>query len=341
MPDSSQIPLFVLICDADEAAGALLQSALKLEKSVAGVNVTTTLADADKLLANSDTNTIFIDPLSLGLDEASEFIFHIRRTLPEIVFVLYVDKSATEEHRREFFRGKRSRFSHYYLLDKKVPVAAFQDELRFVLRTCQSDLSWRMSQLNLQKLLKKAEQLSVAPSSSSEGLALLQEASRTLAKLSTSREISRFAVQKRSVFLSHQFSERDKDYVEGLVRLLRQSHFEVVTGKSANKYVSKAIIDRIKTSEFFVCLMTRDKAKADGTYTTSPWLLEEKGVAVAFGKPLVLMVEEGVTELGGLEGDWQRIHFGATGFLRAALDAVEQLRSYAGGDPTASSATAN
>jgi hypothetical protein len=76
--------------------------------------------------------------------------------------------------------------------------------------------------------------------------------------------------------------------------------------------------------------MTRDKEKTDGTYTTSPWLLEEKGAAIAFGKYLVLLVEEGVTDFGGLQGDWQRHHFSEKGFTTAALKAVRQLRSTAG-----------
>lgn len=76
--------------------------------------------------------------------------------------------------------------------------------------------------------------------------------------------------------------------------------------------------------------MTRDKEKSDGTYTTSPWLLEEKGAALAFGKYLVMLVEEGVTDLGGLQGDWQMHHFGAKGFTAAALKAVRQLRSASG-----------
>jgi hypothetical protein len=76
--------------------------------------------------------------------------------------------------------------------------------------------------------------------------------------------------------------------------------------------------------------MTKDKQKADGTYTTSPWLLEEKGAALAMNKRIVLMVEEGVgaDEIGGLQGDWQRIHFTPKGFTTAALSAVKQLKSY-------------
>ena len=121
--------------------------------------------------------------------------------------------------------------------------------------------------------------------------------------------------------------------MSGLVRLLEGSGFEVITGRSSNTYVSRSVIDRIRQASFFICLMTRADAKTDGTFTTSPWLLEEKGVALAFGKPLVLMVEEGVSDFGGLQGDWQRIHFGAKGFLTAALEAVAQLRSYVGDVP--------
>jgi hypothetical protein len=131
--------------------------------------------------------------------------------------------------------------------------------------------------------------------------------------------------RKKTIFFSHRFAD---DYAEGMIRLLEQSGYTVVTGKSANTYISKAILNRIKSCDFFLCLMTRDKPKTDGTYTTSPWLLEEKGAALAFGKTLILMVEEGVSDFGGLQGDWQRIHFVAKGFLRAALEAIEQLRSY-------------
>jgi hypothetical protein len=76
--------------------------------------------------------------------------------------------------------------------------------------------------------------------------------------------------------------------------------------------------------------MTKDKEKVDGTFFTSPWLIEEKGVAFAYQKPLVLMIEEGVTDFGGLQGDWQGIDFTPKGFLKAAQKAVKQLKSYTG-----------
>ena len=322
------IPLKILICDRDELPAHALLQALQTEKRVLEASVSVTLEDARRRLRESDFNTVFVDPLSLGFDAASEFVFETRRTLPEVVFVLYLDKAAAENQRAEFYRGERSRFSHYYTLDKRTPVAAFRDELRSVLDSCQSDLSWRMSEVNLGRLLEKAGQLRDAATTVPQGVGLFHEVSDLLGDLSERAKIEKALPPKNTVFLSHRFA--DEEYVGGLVKLLKQSGFEIVTGKSANTFVSKAVLDRIKACEFFVCLMTRDQAKTDGTYTTSPWLLEKKGAALAFGKPLVLMVEEGVTDYGGLQGDWQRIHFAAKGFLTAALEAVEQLKSYAG-----------
>ena len=230
-----------------------------------------------------------------------------------------------ERRRAEFFRGERQRFSHYYSLDKQTPVAAFSEELKASIAQCQSDLSWRLSSSSLRRFRDEAGRLS--DSTGPEGRALLDAVQDSLSRVA-SRSNTSDVTNPRSVFLSYRFAE--KEYVGGLAELLQQQGFEVVTGQSSNTYVSRSVIDRIRQSAFFLSLMTCADAKADGTFTTSPWLLEEKGVALAFGKPLVLMVEEGVSDFGGLQGDWQRIHFGAKGFLTATLQAVAQLKSYVG-----------
>lgn len=143
--------------------------------------------------------------------------------------------------------------------------------------------------------------------------------------LGISRRRRSKVLQGRSVFLSCRFA--DKEFVESFIRLLRREGFVVVTGKLVNGDISEAILDKIKTCSLFLCLMTRDEAKADGSYTTSPSVLEETGAALAFRKPVVIMVEEGVTRIG-LPTGLQRLHFTDKGFLDAALDAVEQLESY-------------
>lgn len=248
----SDIPLFIGVCDADEAARSVVGHALSLEKSVVAVEIAGTIEESQVITQRTEINTIFIDPLSLGLNEASELIFSIRRNSPEIVFVLYTDMSAAEENRKEFFRGERGRFSHYYTLDKNTPVAAFQDELRSILHTCQSDLGWRMSKVTLERLLSKAKQLSDPSQKTSEELALLRDINRTLTVLwkEPVRAISQS--RKKTVFVSHRFA--DKEYVEGLIRLLEQTGFEVVTGRLANTYISKAIVERIRACEFSFAL---------------------------------------------------------------------------------------
>jgi len=79
------------------------------------------LTDARGRLAADSFNTVFIDPLSTGLDEASEFVFGLRKSRPDTVFVLYIDKRLVEHQRGDFYLGQRSRFLHYFTLDKRTP----------------------------------------------------------------------------------------------------------------------------------------------------------------------------------------------------------------------------
>jgi len=135
-------------------------------------------------------------------------------------------------------------------------------------------------------------------------------------------------VEPKSVFVSYRFEEID--YFEGIKKLLTERGLRVMTGERATASISTAIIERIKKAQCFLTMMTKHSRKENGKYTTSSWLIEEKGAALALGKPIILMVEEGVDDIGGLQGDWQRIHFQPKGFINAALQAVEQAASYTG-----------
>lgn len=308
-----------LVCDADDITRTALLNQLSSHESVKSVDAALDIPTAQTTLRASDINAIFFDPL-IGLDEATRLIFRTRELLPEIVFVLYLDIATAEARREVFYQGERRRFGHYYKLDKATPVPAFPGEVDSVVRLCQSDLSWRLSRESLQRL--KDEQDSMSPAQRAADLQRVSELVEHGSRPPKPRSSA------NSVFLSYRFAENE--YAEGLLPLLEERGFTVVTGKRANTYISKAVLDRIGSCEYFLCLMTRDKQKADDTWTTSPWLLEEKGAALALGKQIVLMVEEGVDDFGGLQGDWQRIHFGPKGFLKAALQAVRQLASYSG-----------
>jgi hypothetical protein len=328
--------LKVIICDADERAAELLQRTMEKAPGILSVRHAKNTSDAKSMIGSGECNAIFMDPISIGLDDGSSFIFEIRKKYLRIVFVLYIDRAIAERNRAIFYHGERQRFSHYFSLDKGTPLSAFSDELNAVIDMCQFDLNWGSSTGILRWLRDQAAKLS---DKFPESRAFEEAARQGLFSLNR-RTLLPQPRSERSVFLSHRFAE--KEYVKGLSRLLEASGFEIITGRDSNTYVSLAVIERIRQASLFMCLMTRADAKADGTFTTSPWLLEEKGVALAFGKPLVLMVEEGVSDFGELQGDWQRIHFGAKGFLTAALEAVAQLKSYRGdGEITALPANAS
>lgn len=317
-----EIPLRVLVCDSNVATADALITQLNKHASVPFVERAGDIKTAQQRLRTDDVNTVFVDPLALGLNAATDFIFSVRKALPEVVFVLFIDVGAAEAQRSAFYQGDRQRFTHYYKLDKGLPVRSFSDEVASVIRVCQADLSWRLGQESLKRLTQKGANRLSDDKAPPQDLRNVQELVERVSA------VARPKPTKNTVFLSYRFSETE--YADGLVPFLEERGFKVITGKRSNTFISRAIIDRIRDCEYFLCLMTRDKEKSDGTFTTSPWLLEEKGVALALGKPLVLMVEEGVDDFGGLQGDWQRIHFGPKGFLKAASDAAKQLASYSG-----------
>lgn len=300
----------VLICDGDVVAASVLTEAIHRVRPQAKVSHAQTVSDAERLIAPDVPTALFIDLLTLGLDQAAKFIFSVRERCPNFPIVLYADLVDIERNRAEFYRGERYRFGHYYRLDKRTPVQAFDREVDSLLTLCASYLAWNT--------LRRQ-----APDSAAESRR------EPVATGGPARvPLNPTAGEPNSVFLSHRFAETE--YVEGLQRLLVSSGFNVVKGDSANTFVSQAVMERIRHCAYFLCLMTRAEEKIDGTFVTSSWLLEEKGAALAFGKPIVLMVEDGVSDFGGLQGDWQRIHFSSKGFLKAALQAVDQLRSYSG-----------
>jgi hypothetical protein len=320
-----EIPIISLIIDRNQKASTILKKVFNSKDIVLNTSITTDLKDAIKIIKSNNINTIFIDPTSFNLDEASDFIFSIREKYAEIVFVLYYYQVDAERNAAEFYRGERRRFMHYYKLDKQTAIGAFEDELNYVFDKIQSDLSWRMSRENILQLENEAQSILKNKNESQESKLIidLKEIIKNLQEKTQTKSI-----KSKTVFFSHRFAELE--YVEGLTKYLQDNGFEVVTGKSANTSISKAIIQRIKECEFFLCLMTKDKKIDENSYTTSPWILEEKGVALAYEKPLVLMIEEGVTDFGGLQGDWQRIQFKPKGFMLAARSAVQQLKSYTG-----------
>jgi TIR domain len=328
MPD---IPLKVLIIDSSDSSANVLGQALKnMPQLVLSVNRISSLDEAKSILNADEINTIFIDPLAFDLESATRFIFNIRKQYPSTVFVLYLDFALMEGMRSEFYSGARKRLTHYFKLNKLTPASTFAEELRAIIRNCQNDLYLTLTQDKIKKLQEELQSIQTRTPTELVNIPmkLLQDIQDQLTSLKAGPPKRTTNVKPNSVFLSYRFAE--SEYVEGLTALLKNAGFSVITGQNANTFISQAILERIRSCEFFICLMTRADEKKDGSFTTSPWLLEEKGAALAMDKRIVLMVEDGVSDIGGLQGDWQRINFSPKSFTIASIRAVEQLKSYSG-----------
>jgi hypothetical protein len=131
-------------------------------EKVQRVEAVGTLADARRPLRGG-INTVFIDPIGLGLDEGSEFVFGVRDLLPDVVFVLYVDRAAVQASRTAFFAGRRERFRHYFTLDKRTPMLLFEEEVYAVLRGVRFDLLGNLPREKLTRLLEGGQAAAPAP----------------------------------------------------------------------------------------------------------------------------------------------------------------------------------
>jgi hypothetical protein len=83
--------------------------------------------------------------------------------------------------------------------------------------------------------------------------------------------------------------------------------FNVLEGRAEGlEDFRTAILNKIRRARFFLCLLTQRATLSSGDYVSSVWLYQETGVAVAYGKKPLLLVEEGV----GKEyvGELQRIY---------------------------------
>ena len=142
----------------------------------------------------------------------------------------------------------------------------------------------------------------------------------------TSPQSARRSSQSKSVFVACRLA--DEGYLVGMKRLLRLQGFGVQTGEVANGSVRDAVRKRIRGSDYFVGIFTRDMLIGEERYAASPWVIEEKGFALGVGKKIVMLVQKGIDDVGGLHGDWQIIGFEPHTFTAAAVQAVEQLMSF-------------
>ncbi|CAN5678061.1 hypothetical protein BH09PLA1_BH09PLA1_24140 [soil metagenome] len=136
----------------------------------------------------------------------------------------------------------------------------------------------------------------------------------------------KFAVREATAFVGHSFAEDDAEIVNQLKDFFTKLGVQCDSGKRPEpRPVAEKLLERIRNAELFIGIFTRRDALQDGTFTTSPYTLEEKAAAIAEGKKLLLFVEDGVKDFGGLQGDYEYIRFQRTNFAAALIHAMDYV----------------
>jgi len=136
----------------------------------------------------------------------------------------------------------------------------------------------------------------------------------------------KFAVRETTAFVAHSFAPEDKEIVDLISQFLTKLGLKCDSGRRPEpKGISEKVRERILGAELFVGIFTRRNQNPDGTFSTSAWTVEEKAAAITAGKRLLLFVEEGVSEFGGLQGDYEFIRFDREDLSSALVQAIDYV----------------
>lgn len=126
--------------------------------------------------------------------------------------------------------------------------------------------------------------------------------------LKTGRDAGGFS---GSAFMGHSFSEADGDVINCFRSALQAIGIEVVEGdKPKAERISDKVKRLVEGQYLFVGLFTRrDKISRRNEWTTSAWVIDEKAYAFAKGRKLILLKEDRVGSIGGIQGDYEFIEF--------------------------------
>lgn len=154
------------------------------------------------------------------------------------------------------------------------------------------------------------------------------------------------------IFVGHSFAEGDEALVNTIISFIAKRGITPETGEKAqNKSVSEKVKILIDRNDVFLGIFTLDQqikqieeVKAPKSFlakfipmkepvskinppifTTSNWVLQESGYAIAKGKKIIMMVENGIYKFPELQGDSEIIFFDRTSLDKPFLKLIEML----------------
>jgi len=115
-----------------------------------------------------------------------------------------------------------------------------------------------------------------------------------------------------TAFVGHSFAPEDAVIVQSVVGGLQAMGINVTTGQRPKAdRISDKVKKQIEGQHLFVGIFTRrDKLVGKkNKWSTSAWVIDEKAYAIAGNRKLILLKEDCVESIGGIQGDYEFIEF--------------------------------
>lgn len=112
-------------------------------------------------------------------------------------------------------------------------------------------------------------------------------------------------------FVGHSFADDYAHVASAVIAALEAIGVATTTGEPPRAgSLSDKVKGRIEANHLFVGIFTRrEKISGKEEWTTSPWVIDEKAYAFGRARKLILMKEQGVGSIGGIQGDYEFIEF--------------------------------
>lgn len=220
-------------------------------------------------------------------------------------------RPASRQVQSDELRGEGARLSEKWLVE----LAPIDDVLAALSEATVATLN-----IHFQRILTFSEHATTRSRYDRELRSILNDyASRVIVPLKRSRgkellqHINREDQRSTAgtVFIGQSFSASDNDVNKCVFDSLTSLSLKVVTGEKpkAGK-ISEKVKKLIEQQAIFLGIFTRrDKIARKKEWTTSTWVIDEKAYAVGLQKPLILLKEEGVNSIGGIQGDYEYFEF--------------------------------
>ena len=123
---------------------------------------------------------------------------------------------------------------------------------------------------------------------------------------------------KLTAFVGHSFDTDDEEVVSFVIGVLEALGFSIQTGaRPRAERISDKVKGMIDKQEIFVGIFTRrDRLAGKQQWTTTEWVIDEKAYAYGKDKVLILLKEDGVGSIGGIQGDYEYLPFSRDGLHR-------------------------